>query len=164
MVKRDKKTMDMFSDYTPATMVSATFNADQIRGENFSVKLSHGIAAAMSDCPRSRDEILNDMRSYLGPESAGNVSVNILNAWASETRADQQPNPTRLMALLDSTKDMRLLNLFAEPNGWAVIDKKYLPAIREAMIADEIERKEKELDLLEQSRKKARHGWKGSRS
>lgn len=161
--KKDTNTLDLF-DWQPPEPVVKEFDPERVKGYRLSNLLARRIAEVLNDTKTSRAEIVEKMREYLGPELARNLSENILNAWASEAREDQAPSAIRLQALLYVTKDIRLLNFIAEPQGWAVIDRKYLPAIHEAMISDELEQIEKEKQLLEQKRRKARHGWKGDRS
>jgi hypothetical protein len=62
------------------------------------------------------------------------VSENMLNAYASQAREDHVISLVRFVALIEVTRDRRLLEMLAERFGWTVIDKKFLPLIDLASI------------------------------
>lgn len=161
MGRRDNHTLDLFTDWEPPTEIVRAFDPQRVRGERFQSQLCHGIGEALKDCALSRGEVVETMRAFLGDDLSGNLSENVLNAWASEARTDQYPSAIRLLALIQATADIRLLQLMAEPMDWIVVDRKFLPAIQEAMISDQLEQNEKHRQLLEEQRRKARKAWKG---
>jgi len=65
------------------------------------------------------------MSAYLGED----VSENMLNAYASEARDEHIISLVRLIALIHATRDRRPLELIASMFGWAVIERRHLPAI-----------------------------------
>ena len=72
------------------------------------------------------------MSEFLGDH----VTVNMLNAYASPARQDHPISMARFISLLHATKDRRLLELLAEPLGWAVIERRHLPMIELAAVQE----------------------------
>ncbi|MCJ9428577.1 hypothetical protein [Kordiimonas marina] len=163
MAIRDTHTLDLF-DWQPPVDVAPKFDPERVKGQHLFGQLARGISEALSDCGKNRDQVVEEMRAFLGDDLAGKLSVNVLNGYASAARSEAMPNAVRLAALVLVTRDIRLLNLIAELCGWMVIEAKYLPAIHEAMLADEIDRRHHELELLEERKKRARKGWTGGQS
>ena len=60
----------------------------------------------------------------------------MIDAYASIARDDHVISTPRFMALLQVTADRRLLELLAEPAGWAVIERRYLPLIELAAVRE----------------------------
>ena len=79
----------------------------------------------------------------------------MLDAYASEARREHAIPVTRLIALMHATGDRRLLQLIAEPLGWAVIERRYLPMIELAAVQDQRDELAKRADAL---RRAARAG------
>jgi hypothetical protein len=109
---------------------TVAFDPAEVRGVTFDQRLSRAVATALHDTHTDRDEVAQRMSSYLGQD----VSVNMLNGYASPSREDHRISVPRLMALLHATGDRRLLELLAEPFGWAVIERRLLPLIEVAEI------------------------------
>lgn len=130
------------------------FDAARVRAATLRDQIARGIAAALKDADSAgivREEIAQRMSEFLGER----VSLNMLNAYASQAREDHVISVTRLLALLHATRDQRLAELLVEPLGWAVIDRKFLPLVELAAVrehADELQRRAKHL------RRQARHG------
>jgi hypothetical protein len=72
------------------------------------------------------------MGDYLGRP----VSKAMIDAYASVARDDHVIPTPRFMALLRVTSDRRLLEFMAEPLGWAVIERRYLPMITLAAVTE----------------------------
>jgi len=116
------------------------FAEERVRGVTMRDRLSRAIGACLKDADArglTREEIAVRMSEFLGEK----VSTHMVNAYASPARDDHVISVTRLMALLHATGDQRLLELIAEPMGWAVVERKYLPLIELAAVrerADEL--------------------------
>ncbi len=92
---------------------------DEVRGRAQSVpaRLARAIGAALADAAAlgiTREDVARRMGEFLGER----VSVNMLNGYASQARADHVIGVPRFLALLHATGDRRLLELLAEPMGW----------------------------------------------
>jgi hypothetical protein len=146
----DNRTMDLLSWQPPEPQVS--FPREQIRAHTINATFARAISRALKDCSKHRSEIANAMSVYLGE----NVTENMLNAYASEARDNHKINMPRFMALVHATEDYRLLSLLTEGFEFAVIPKKYLPLIEQALLDDKIEE-------LTRARKIAKRQWKGAR-
>jgi len=112
------------------------FEAHRVRAASFREQVARAISAVLKDADaagRSRESIAVAMSEFLGER----VSLNMLNAYASQARDEHSVSVTRLFALLHATRDQRLLQLLAEPMGWAVIDQKFLPLIELAAVTDQ---------------------------
>jgi hypothetical protein len=72
------------------------------------------------------------MSEFLGQP----VSVNMLDAYASQARGQHNISAVRLVALLHATQDRRLLELVAEMFGWPVIERKFLKLIELASLQE----------------------------
>ncbi len=133
-------------DWTPPQPVRR-FDDHRVRAATARDRLARAVAAALKDADAAgtaREEIAQRMGEFLGER----ISVNALNAYASPARDDHTISAVRLMALLHATHDQRLLELLAEPMGWAVVDRKFLPLIELAATqqrADELERRVRSL-------------------
>ena len=113
-------------DWAPAPAV-VRFEEGAVRAQRLAGRICRAIGPAVAgwDCAVPRDQVAARMSSFLGAP----IGVNALNAYASESRLDRMISLPRFVALLWATRDRRLLELVAEPFGWAVIDRKYLPLI-----------------------------------
>lgn len=121
-------------DWMPSNPV-ASYDADRVRAVSLARSIAKAVAETLRSCGRPRAAVAEAMTDYLDGDP---VTENVLNAYASESRADLTINLTRLDALLAVTKDRRLLELLAARHGWAVIERKYLPAIA---MAERMERR-----------------------
>lgn len=129
----DKLTLDLLS-WKPPEPVKA-FEPLTIRATSFKGRMSKAVGQALKDCPMSREEIAEEMTRYSGEQ----VSVDMLNKWASEAAEDHAIPLAKLDALIEVTRDRRLLQIFAAPRDWSVIHDKYLPAIDYAMLSEKEE-------------------------
>lgn len=118
-------------DWQPPEAVKR-FPEEQVRAATFAARVSRAVAVALADADAEREAIAARMSSYLGER----VSPAMLDAYASQAREDHRISVPRLMALLHATRDRRLLELLAEPMGWAVIERRHLPLIEVAAIRE----------------------------
>jgi hypothetical protein len=137
-------------DWRPPEPVAA-FPPERVRGASFAARLSRAVSQALADCGASRDAVAERMSAFLGQR----VSKAMLDAYASPSRADHGIGAERLMALVHATGDRRLLELLAEPMGWTVIERRYLPLIQLAAVREREDELRRAAELL---RREARQG------
>ncbi len=137
-------------DWTPPP-ATVRFEEERVRAATINGRICLAVSAALKDCAMSRDEVAQRMSAYLGER----VSVAMLNSYASQGREDHTISMTRFVALLHVTRDRRLLEMIAEPFGWAAIDRKYLPLIDLAAINERQEELRQQANVL---RRQARNG------
>ncbi len=146
---RDSRTYDLLAWEPPQP--AQAFAPEKVRAASLRAMVCKGVGAALKECGKDRERVAADIGAYLGEE----CSKAMLDAYASEAREDHVINVVRFMALVAATNDIRLLQMLADQMGWAVVPKKYLPAIEESIIADKIEE-------LQTRRAMARKTWKGA--
>lgn len=140
---------DLLDWQPPETVVA--FEPAHVRAATVAASIARAVAATLRDSPLRREEVAARMTAYLGER----VPKNMLDAYASEARQDHPIPVTRLIALMHATGDRRLLQMLAEPLGWAVIERRHLPMIEVAAIREhEDELRRRREALLRQ----ARHG------
>lgn len=144
---RDPHTRDLLSWRPPEPVVR--FSPDQVRAASFDQALCKAMKVALADCGLSREIVAERMSDYLGER----VSVSMLNAYVSPARDTHQISTVRFMALVHVTKDRRLLELLADPFGWAVVDERYADAIAEVELAEKREEIERQLQLTRMKRR-----------
>lgn len=110
----------------------ARFPEEQVRAASLAGRISRAVAAALADSDDCRETIAARMSAFLGER----VSPAMLDAYASQAREDHRISVPRFVALLHATRDRRLLELLAEPMGWAVIERRHLPMIEVAAIRE----------------------------
>jgi hypothetical protein len=118
-------------DWQPPQPV-ARFPEAQVRAASLAGRISRAVAAALHSAEAEREAIAARMSAFLGER----VSPSMLDAYASQAREDHRISVPRFAALLHATGDRRLLELLAEPMGWAVIERRHLPLIEVAAIRD----------------------------
>lgn len=150
--RKDTLTLDLLTDWKPPE-VTVAFEEGHVRAANLKSRIALAVAAALRDCELNRDAVADSMSAFLGEK----VSRNMLNAYASPSREDHIINIPRYLALADATGDaQRLLQALAAPFGLSVVENRFVPAIRDAMLTDRIEE-------LQEQRKVQRRAWKGPR-
>ena len=135
----DPEQMSLLDWQAPEPVIA--FDPRLIRSNSISGRLSRAISISLQECGRSRDEIAARMSDILERP----VSLPMLNAYASAQREGHEISVTRFDALLSATGDRRLLEFLAEPHGWSVIERRYLPMIELAAVSErkkELTRKE----------------------
>lgn len=133
--------LDLLTDWRPAEPVAA-FAPETVRGASIAVSLSKGVSQALKACGRSRADVAELMSQYLDES----ISEATLNAYASEAKGEHIINVVRFVALLHVTRDRRLLELVASMFDWAVIERKYLPAIAMAQKLEKRAEMDREID------------------
>lgn len=128
-------------DWQPSQPVAA-FDPRTVRGASLAVTLSKAVSQALKACGRSRADAARLMGEYLDEQ----VSEAVLNAYASEAKSEHIINVVRFIALLHVTGDRRLLELIASMFDWAVIERKYLPAIEMAEAMEARAELDREID------------------
>jgi hypothetical protein len=150
--RKDTRTLDLLSDWTPPE-VTAEFDEVDVRAANLKTRIALAVAAALRECPESRQAVADSMSGFLGER----CTKHMLDAYASPSREDHVISLVRYLALADATGEaQRLLQALAAPFGLAVVESRYVPAIRDAMLTDKIEE-------LQEQRKAQRRVWKGGR-
>ncbi len=111
-------------DWAPPSPV-ARYEDGAVRSQTLAGRVCRAVATTLRECGSDRETVAGRMSAFLGAP----IGVNALNAYASEARLDRMISLARFVALIAATRDRRLLEMVAEPFGWAVIDRKYLPLI-----------------------------------
>lgn len=138
---------DLLSWEPPQTALA--FDEREVRGSTQSARIARAIAVALKECGKPRRQVARAMSEYLGEP----VSEAMLDAYASVARETHRMSVERYLALVHATGDRRLLELLAQPQGWAVIQRCHLPLIDAAILRDREEalRKQRK-QLLRRSR------------
>ena len=149
MAKRDRLTPDLF-DWQRQELVKR-FDDAKVRAATLRARIAHAVSETLKNCAKPRVEVAESMSAWLQED----VTVNMLNAYASEARDAHTIPFIRLIALVHATDDLRLLQMAAEMFGHSVIDDRYLPWVDVGQLAD----KKLEIDRnLEAARRNARRG------
>ncbi|MFT9091546.1 MAG: hypothetical protein ABF479_11180 [Gluconacetobacter sp.] len=139
-------------DWMPPEPV-VQFDERLIRANSFSGRLSRAISISLQECGQSREDVAARMSAILERP----VSLPMLNAYSSAMREGHQISVPRFDALVHATADRRLLEFMAEPHGWAVIERRYLPMIELAAVS------EQKKDLAQRERMLRRQAVRGVR-
>lgn len=131
MRRRDPKQDDLFSWQPPK--VVAAYAPEKVRAASLAASLSKAVSASLKECGKGRDQIAREMSAYLGEA----VSADVLDKYASEAAESHIINVVRFIGLIATTRDRRLLELIAATFDWAVIERKYLPAIDYAALLEQ---------------------------
>ncbi len=129
-------------EWVPEEPVSS-FPQTVIRAASLAASIARSISASLKESGRTRAQVASLMSDYLGET----VGENILNAYASEARAEHIINVVRFVALIHATGDRRLLQLIAEPFDWVVVERKHVPSIRIAKRDEVIRRLERDNEI-----------------
>lgn len=147
--RRDSGTLDLLSWERPQLV--RRYEEQEVRAATLRARIAHAVSATMKASELSRDEIAGAMSGWLGEE----VSVHMLNAYASEAREDHTIPYLRLLALVQVTNDTRLLQLGAELFGTSVVEDRWLPWVEVGQLAD---KKQDVESAFESARRAARRG------
>jgi hypothetical protein len=132
--------MDLLAYTSPV----AAFEPSRVRGATLAATLAKAISAALKACGKSRDQVAHDLGEYLGDP----LEKSTLDKWASEANEGYLPTIVRFIGLIHATKSRALLQVIADHFGWAVIDKKYLPAIEYAALSARKEELDRHLSAM----------------
>jgi desulfoferrodoxin (superoxide reductase-like protein) len=133
MAKRrgDSETLDILEDWTPPEVVKR-YDDTRVRTASLRAKVARAVSETLRECNMRREDIAAAMSEWLGEE----VTKNMLDAYSSEAREEHTIPYLRLLALIEVTDDVRLLQVGAEMFDHVVADNKYLEWIRVGMEAD----------------------------
>ena len=124
--------------WTPPEPVLRFAEAD-VRAPNVTAVLARAVSASLQG--HDRGAVADGMGDFLGAR----VSRAMLDAYASQARADHAISAPRFWALVHATGDRRLLELMAARQDWAVVERRHLPLIELASLRehqDDLERHE----------------------
>lgn len=124
-----------------------SFAPERIRAASLAAQIARGVSEALRQAGRSRDQVAAEMSAYLGES----VSANILDKYASEAAEEHVINLVRFAALIHATRSRELLQMLAEPFGWAVVEQRHVDAIGLASALEERERINREIDARRRS-------------
>lgn len=110
--------------WAPSEPVVA-FDPHTVRAASLAASISKAVSQSLKSCGRPREQVAERMSTYLSEQ----VSKTMLDAYASEARGEHIINIVRFIAVIEATGDRRLLELIASLFDWAVIERRYLPAI-----------------------------------
>lgn len=139
--------MDLLGWQAPDPVIR--FDERAVRAKTLDARLSRAIAAALSG--HDRGAVAQTMTAILGRP----VSKNMVDAYASAAREDHPISAPRYMALTQAIADRRLLEVMAEPMGWTVIERRFLPLIQLAAVREHEDALRRHGDAL---RRQARQG------
>lgn len=140
-------------DWQPPQPVAA-FEPARVRAATMHGQIARAVAECLRDAAAAglaREMVAERMSAILGAK----VTKAMLDAYASQAREEHAISLARFIALMQATGDRRLLELLAEPQGWAVIERADLPLIELAALAEhqnEIERRMKALQAQARGR------------
>jgi len=117
--------------WQPASPVVA-YQPERVRAATIGKSISKAISETLKSSGQTRAQVAQKMSEYLDEP----VSENMVNAYASEARDEHIINIVRFVGLLHVTRDRRLLELVAAMFGWAVIERRHLPAIELAELME----------------------------
>lgn len=129
---RSADQLDLLLDYQPPKNPLQAFPSEKVRAASLAASIARAVSVSLKECGRSRDQVAQEMSAYLGEA----ISENMLNAYASEARAEHIINVVRFVALIHATRDRRLLELVAERFDWAVVDRRDVLAIETAELEE----------------------------
>lgn len=143
---RDTETLDLLSWAPPKPPKPAVI--EQPEGHDLALRISLEISTALREADKPRDQIAEEMSAYLGES----ISKGMLDAYSSQAREDHNISAYRLAALAHVLERPQLLLLLAAVVGCTVVEKRWIPAIREAQLSVEAEE-------IDRQRKAARRQW-----
>ena len=147
--RRCSKTDDLLT-WSPPQPV-ASFPPERVRAASLAATIARGVSEALKRSGRNRDQVAKEMGEYLGE----GVSLNMLDKYASEAAEEHVINVVRFMALVHATRSRELIQMLAEPFGWAVVEKRHLDAIELASALEERERLNRNIDDARQRLKRS---------
>lgn len=152
--RRDSRTLDLLAMTVDVPQVPRFDEAD-IRAARLDARIAKAVGRTLKDAATdgtTRPDVAATMSGYLGET----ITRATLDAYAAESKADHTISLVRAVALMEATKDYRLLGLIADDLGLAIVPRQYEPAIREAVLAEKMEELKAELDSLRRTRKSSR--------
>lgn len=138
----DTMTLDLLDWERPE--IVRRYDDDRVRTASLRSRIARAVSETLRDAEDRREDIAAAMSEWLGED----VTLNMLNAYASEAREDHSIPYLRLLALIHATSDVRLLQMGAEMFGHVVADNRYMDWIKVGMDADRREHAAKMADEL----------------
>lgn len=126
-------------------------------GRDLADRITLAVAAALRDCDLPREEVARRMSAFLGER----VPVSALNAYAAQGKPDHNISFVRVIALCKAIGRADLLELGAAAIGAAVVDRRYVPAIRSAISRDQARELRAAADAADRVAEAADRQWKG---
>lgn len=142
------RTPELFNWTPPDPVVS--FAPERVRAASLANELSRVISETLSECSDDRNFVAARMSAFLGQD----VSINMLDKYASEAAEDHIMNLVRFVAFLHVTNDRRPLQHIAAMFGWMVIPDDYREVIELAQEQEAQRLQERRIRQLRQSAKK----------
>lgn len=131
--KRCMNTFELFGDLPEAM---PKFEKEDVRAGTIEGKIALAVSRILKDDGRSREDIASAMADWLGDTK---MSKPMLDAYSSSAREEYKITVARFWALLEVTKDVRLLQEIAQSIGYVVMEERYAKRVekaeREEMIA-----------------------------
>jgi hypothetical protein len=147
---RDDRTLDLLAWEPPAVAV-ARYDPSRLRTATLRSRIARAVAETLKDSGKPRAAIADAMGDWLGEE----VTRHMLDAYASEARADKTIPFLRALALVHVTDDLRLLQMATELFGHSVVAERWLKWVEVGQLADKRDEIEKS---FESARRDARRG------
>jgi hypothetical protein len=132
MSRRCTMTADLLAWQPPASTEVRFADPAVTRAASRYAQLCRALSASVADSGLGREEIARRMSDYLGET----YTEARLNADTAESKETHIINPIRLEAFCAATGDSRVWSLLLEPLGLAVIERRYLPCIEAAILAE----------------------------
>lgn len=128
--RKDKETGDLL-EWEPPIIVKR-YDDERVRTFSLTQKISRAISETLGESELDRADVARRMSEFLDED----VTLNMVNAYASPAREGHNISYVRLLALTHATGDVRLLQIGAEMFGHVVAEDKYLDWIKLGMEAD----------------------------
>ena len=133
--------VDLF-EYARRREMSADAGAD---GQSLAQRLRRAIAAAISGCSHSRDQVADRMTELLGTP----ISKAQLDTWTAESKTGHRFPAEYLPALMAACDDPGPMRLLAEAAGMRLVSEETFMRSQIAVLAEEEARLRGERKLLE---------------
>jgi hypothetical protein len=150
----DTRTLDLLAWEAP--QVVPQIDAYSMKAGTLRVRIARAVALVLRECELPREEIVKRMCGFLDEE----VSLAMLNAYASQAREEHTISAIRLVALAHATGDVRALQALIEPLDHAIIPTRFLPAIEAELTAEQADAFAQRAEELKQQAAAARRAWK----
>jgi len=143
-----QNTLSLF-DWQPPQAVKR-FEEHRVRSASLAGEVSRWLSEALTDCEDDRPTIARKLGEFLGVE----ITVNMLDKYASEAAEEHIINLVRFIGLVKVTGDRRLINHIAEKIGCIVVPEEYGDLIELAQQEEQLKRAERKVRALRYSAKK----------
>jgi hypothetical protein len=148
--RQDKLTGDLLAWEPPP--VTPNVDPDLVRADSLRGRVARAVALVLRDCDLPREEIAARMSAYLREP----VSLQMLNAYASQAREEHTISAIRLSALAHATGDARALAVMIDGTGYAVVESRHVQTIRARLLDDGAKRLEARARELRDDARRAR--------